>query len=758
LDDPYKEQPTHWLPEGLSLHEYQLVGISWARHSWNHGTDIILADEMGLGKTIQTITFLYSLYKEGHCRGPFLISVPLSTLINWERELELWAPEFYVVSYVGDKDSRAVIREHELSFEENAVRKGDKASRIKASTVKFHVLLTSYELISIDSACLGSVHWEVLVVDEAHRLKNSSSKFFRFLSNYSINYKMLLTGTPLQNNLEELFYLLNFLTPSKFCDLDSFQSNFTDIAKEEQVRKLHDLLGPHMLRRMKADVLKNMPSKSEFIVRTNLAPMQKKFYKNILTHNFDALRAKSGASTSLLNIMVELKKVANHPYLLAAAAEEAPIAPNGLFEVKAMTKACGKLVLLSKMLRKLKEEGHRVLIFSQMTKLLDLLEDFLDGEGYKYERIDGSITGTLRQDAIDRFNAEGAEQFVFLLSTRAGGLGINLYTADTVVIYDSDWNPHNDIQALSRAHRIGQKNKVMIYRFVTRNTVEERVTQVAKKKMMLTHLVVQPGMNQQGKSNLSKKEIDDILKFGTEELFNDETNEEGESSNDIVYDDKAVAQLLDRSQEGIEEKESWANEYLSSFKVATYNTKDSGAPEEEVEILKEEAENTDPAYWEKLLRHHYEQHQEDVSKSMGKGKRVRRTVNYGDADRGGNDDGSWQDNLSDYNSDFSMPSDNDENDDDDYNKTDDPEGRGGRRRYRGDPRDKDRPLPPLLARVSGNLEVLGFNARQRKSFYNAIMRYGMPPQVLKTWPFLMHYDSKLLFVGRLQLPMAGARP
>lgn len=328
LDVKYTEQPRAWLPEGLNLHPYQLEGISWARHSWSNGTDIILADEMGLGKTIQTVTFLYSLYKEGHCRGPFLVSVPLSTLINWEREFELWAPEFYVVSYVGDKDSRAVIREHELSFEENAVRKGDKASRIKASTVKFHVLLTSYELVSIDSACLGSVQWEALVVDEAHRLKNSSSKFFRFLSGYSLNYKMLLTGTPLQNNLEELFYLLNFLTPSKFNDLEQFQGNFTDIAKEEQVRKLHELLGPHMLRRMKADVLKNMPSKSEFIVRTNLAPMQKKFYKACLTHNFESLRAKSGASCSLLNIMVELKKVANHPYLLAAASEEAPIGTN----------------------------------------------------------------------------------------------------------------------------------------------------------------------------------------------------------------------------------------------------------------------------------------------------------------------------------------------------------------------------------------------------------------------------------------------
>merc|ERR1711997_163365 len=275
-------------------------------------------------------------------------------------------------------------------------------------------------------------------------------------------------------------------------------------------------------------------------------------------------------------------------------------------------------------------------------------------------------------------------------------------------------------------------NKVMIYRFVTRNTVEERVTQVAKKKMMLTHLVVQPGMSGSSKANLSKKEIDDILKFGTEELFADEKEGEG-NDDDIVYATKAVEALLDRSQEGIEEKESWANEYLSSFKVATYQTKDAGGPDEDVEVITQEAETTDPAYWEKLLRHHYEQHQETVQSVMGKGKRVRRTVNYGDGERAGgnNDDGSWQDgNMSDqYNSDFSMPSD-DNQDDDDYDRNDDNLDDRNKRRGRGgrDAKEKDRPLPPLLARVGGNIEVLGFNARQRKSFFNAIMRYGMPPQ------------------------------
>lgn len=728
LKKKYDQQPSFLNETGMQLHPYQLEGINWLRYSWGQGIDTILADEMGLGKTIQTVTFLYSLYKEGHCKGPFLVSVPLSTIINWEREFELWAPDFYCITYVGDKDSRAVIRENELSFEEGANR-GGRPSKIKASSIKFNVLLTSYELISIDSACLGSIEWAVLVVDEAHRLKSNQSKFFRLLAGYNINYKLLLTGTPLQNNLEELFHLLNFLSKDKFNDLSAFQNEFADVSKEEQVKRLHEMLGPHMLRRLKADVLKNMPSKSEFIVRVELSPMQKKYYKYILTRNFEALNPKSGGQqVSLLNVMMDLKKCCNHPYLFPAAAEEAPLSIHGNYETQALIKASGKLVLLSRMLKQLKEQGHRVLIFSQMTKMLDILEDYLEGEGYKYERIDGGITGSIRQEAIDRFNAPGAPQFVFLLSTRAGGLGINLATADTVIIYDSDWNPHNDIQAFSRAHRIGQANKVMIYRFVTRNSVEERVTQVAKRKMMLTHLVVRPGMGGKG-ANFTKQELDDILRFGTEELFKEDEGKEEEA---IHYDDKAVSELLDRSNLGIEQKESWANEYLSSFKVASYATKEGDGEEEvDTEIIKQEAENTDPAYWIKLLRHHYEQQQEDLSRTLGKGKRVRKQVNYNDGgvvQTESREDTTWQENASDYNSDFSQGSDDDKEDDDFDEKNDngDLSRRSKRRLERRE--ERDRPLPPLLARVGGNMEVLGFNARQRKSFLNAIMRYGMPPQ------------------------------
>lgn len=490
----YEAQPDYFDQTGMQLHQYQIDGINWLRYSWANGTDTILADEMGLGKTVQTATFLYSLFKEGHCPGPFLISVPLSTLINWEREFETWAPDFYCVTYIGDKDSRAVIRENEFSFEDYGATSSKRPSKVKGGNIKLNVLITSYELVSIDSACLQSIDWKVLVIDEAHRLKSNQSKFFKTLANYNIDHKLLLTGTPLQNNLEELYHLLNFLCREKFNDLTAFQNEFADISKEDQVVKLHDMLGPHMLRRLKTDVLKNMPSKTELIVRVELSQMQKKYYKFILTKNYDALNSKSGGnSCSLINVMMDLKKCCNHPYLFPAAAEEAPLSSGGTYEFTAMTKASGKLELLDKMLKILKRQNHRVLVFSQMTKMLDILEDFLDGAGYKYERIDGGITGNVRQEAIDRFNAPGAQQFVFLLSTRAGGLGINLATADTVIIFDSDWNPHNDIQAFSRAHRIGQANKVMIYRFVTRNSVEERVTQVAKKKMMLTHLVVRPG-------------------------------------------------------------------------------------------------------------------------------------------------------------------------------------------------------------------------------------------------------------------------
>uniref|UniRef100_A0A8R1E8I9 Helicase C-terminal domain-containing protein n=2 Tax=Caenorhabditis japonica TaxID=281687 RepID=A0A8R1E8I9_CAEJA len=524
--------------------------------------------------------------------------------------------------------------------------------------------------------------------------------------------------------------------------LEAFTAEFSEISKEDQIEKLHNMLGPHMLRRLKADVLTGMPSKSELIVRVELSALQKKYYKNILTRNFDALNVKNGGTQmSLINILMELKKCCNHPYLFARANIEAPKLKNGMYEGSALIKNAGKFVLLQKMMRKLKDGGHRVLIFSQMTMMLDILEDFCDTEGYKYERIDGSITGQMRQDAIDRFNAPGAQQFVFLLSTRAGGLGINLATADTVIIYDSDWNPHNDIQAFSRAHRLGQKNKVLIFRFVTKNSVEERITTVAKKKMLLNHLVVRAGLGGKEGKSMSKTELDDVLRWGTEELFKEEEptaeGEEGKKAGEqeIVWDDAAVDFLLDREKkdetaatggaEDGEGKADWQNEYLSSFKVASYQTKEAEGQEEEeeeeTEVIKEgDGKEPDPDYWEKLLKHHYEQDQEIESQKLGKGKRVRKQINYASENMG-----------TDWNK-----QNNQENDDDDnesYHGSENGEGLNSdddeydekKKRRRDESSEK---MPPLMAKVNGQIEILGFNTRQRKAFYGAIMRWGMPPQ------------------------------
>ncbi|CAI8044826.1 Chromodomain-helicase-DNA-binding protein 5, partial [Geodia barretti] len=377
------------------------------------------------------------------------------------------------------------------------------------------------------------------------------------------------------------------------------------------------------------------------------------------------------------------------------------------------------------MLKELKKQGHRVLIFSQMTRMLDILEDFLEYLGYHFERIDGNVTGPERQQSIDRFNAPGATQFVFLLSTRAGGLGINLATADTVIIYDSDWNPHNDIQAFSRAHRIGQANKVMIYRFVTRSSVEERITEVAKRKMMLTHLVVRPGMGSAATQALSKRELDDILRFGTEDLFKEEPAGDQESTS-IHYDDGAIRALLDRSgditdgESEIGQQNILANDYLSSFKVASYVMKEKGeeAETETTEIIKEEAQ-ADPDFWERLLRHHYEQQREVEAATLGKGKRVRKQVNYLDASAA---------DLRALDSDQSSYKQSEEEESELESDVEDVEFSLGKKKQL-----KPMPLvaqteglPPLLSKINGTIHVLGFTPRMRKAFLNSVMRFGIP--------------------------------
>jgi len=523
----------HWLAKCGDLHPYQLEGLNWLFHKWASKENVVLADEMGLGKTVQAVALLVSLYEEQACPRPHLVVVPLSTLPNWERELATWAPAFNVVTLNGSAEARKIILGHELFTPAPLGRRFlDKGSL--QERVKFNVLLTSYEILLAEASTLKSVEWEALIVDEGHRLKKKESKLFQELQAFKANFRLLLSGTPLQNNLAELFTLMHFLDPIKFASVEGFKAQLEDLGEEQKVSRLHALLAPHLLRRLKKDVLRKLPPKQEQIVRVELSPMQREFYKSLLARHYPLLAGSSNGelsqlqrragnpATALKNLCMELRKCCNHPYLFEGAD------PGYLDAAKALEhllSSSGKLALLDRMMARLLARGHRILIYSQFTRTLDILEDWLAARKWGYTRIDGSIPGAQRQRRIDLFNREPDKCSVFLLSTRAGGVGINLATADTVIIFDSDWNPHSDLQAQARAHRLGQQRPVVIYRLVTRATIEERILQISRRKMLLEHLVVHKlgaKGNAASASKLKQSELDDILRYGAKELFSED--------------------------------------------------------------------------------------------------------------------------------------------------------------------------------------------------------------------------------------------
>lgn len=556
---PLKTQPSYiGGPQKLELRDYQLEGLNWLANSWCKDNGVILADEMGLGKTIQTISFLTYLFNQHALYGPFLLVVPLSTLASWQKEFAQWSPDMNVVVYLGDVSSRNMIREHEWCHPGN-------------KRLKFNAILTTYEILLKDKGFLGGVSWAVLGVDEAHRLKNDDSLLYKSLFEFDTNHRLLITGTPLQNSLKELWALLHFIMPQKFDSWEDFEAEHKESA-DKGYTKLHKQLEPFLLRRVKKDVEKSLPAKVERILRVEMTSVQKQYYKWILTKNYKALsKGLKGSQSGFINIMMELKKCCNHAMLIRP-----PDNPNNLDPLQQIIRGSGKLLLLDKLLCRLRETGHRVLVFSQMVRMLDIIADYLQLRRFPFQRLDGSIKGELRRQALDHFNADASQDFCFLLSTRAGGLGINLATADTVVIFDSDWNPQNDLQAQARAHRIGQKNQVNIYRLVTKNSVEEDIIERAKRKMVLDHLVIQrmdtTGRTVLSKSNapssnttpFNKEELAAILKFGAEELFKE--TEEGDEEPQVDIDE-----ILQRAETREEQPSTVGDELLGSFKVASFN-------------------------------------------------------------------------------------------------------------------------------------------------------------------------------------------
>lgn len=530
------------------MREYQIQGLNWLITLFQNGINGILADEMGLGKTLQTISFLGYLKHYQNIEGPHLVIVPKSTLHNWVSEFKRWVPSLDVFMYHGSKDGRQLLNEEKLL------------------PMDFEVCVTSYEMCLLEKNQFKKIPWQYIAIDEAHRIKNENSALSQIVREFNCRNRLLITGTPLQNNIHELWALLNFLLPDIFSSSEDFDNWFGTQGgsdnEDNVVKQLHKVLSPFLLRRIKADVEHSLLPKIRKDVYIGMTNMQRKWYKNLLEKDIDAVNDINSGSgktktTRLQNIVMQLRKCCNHPYLFDGAEPGPPFTTD-----EHLVNNAGKMIILDKLLKFLKERGSRVLLFSQMSRMLDIFEDYCVFRGFEYCRIDGNTPHDIRVQHIDEYNKPDSEKYIFLLTTRAGGLGINLATADVVIMYDSDWNPQVDLQAEDRAHRIGQKKQVYVYRFITENAVEEKVIDRASQKLRLDQLVIQQGRQAQQSKSANKEDLVSMIQHGAKDIF--------ESLDSTVSADEDILAILDRSEEKqSEQNKRYANMGLDELQNFT---------------------------------------------------------------------------------------------------------------------------------------------------------------------------------------------
>ncbi|NXG76585.1 SMRCD regulator, partial [Baryphthengus martii] len=512
------EQPSI-LNQSMELKPYQKIGLNWLSLMHEHQLNGILADEMGLGKTIQAIAFLAYLYQEGD-KGPHLIVVPASTLDNWIREVNLWCPQLNVLTYYGSQEDRRSIRM-------NIVNK----------VTDFHVIITTYScaISNIEDRTLfRKLRLNYAIFDEGHMLKNMSSIRYRRLMTIGAKHRLLLTGTPVQNNLLELMSLLNFVMPHMFNSrrreiqrLFSSKTKSTEeqsMYEKERIAHAKQIIKPFILKRVKEEVLKQLPPKKDFIELCPMSEKQEQLYCDLLNKLKKTIDGNA-KNSDMGNVMMQLRKMANHPLLhrecftteklrtmsklMLKEPTHHDANPDLIFEdMTVMTDfelhlLCkeyyhisdfkldmdqildsGKFNALERILADLKEKGDRVVLFSQFTMILDILEVFLKHHHHRYIRLDGKTQISDRIHLIDEFNTD-MDIFIFLLSTKAGGLGINLTSANVVILHDIDCNPYNDKQAEDRCHRVGQTREVKVIKLISKGTIEESMLKINQQKLKL---------------------------------------------------------------------------------------------------------------------------------------------------------------------------------------------------------------------------------------------------------------------------------
>ncbi|KRY54087.1 Lymphoid-specific helicase [Trichinella britovi] len=516
-----------------TLHGYQEEGIQDLNQ-----VNSILADEMGLGKTVQCIAFLCHMISVG-VKGPFL-----------------------------DKFT--------------------SACSVRNFTV-FPVVVTTYETLIRDKRIFMKTFWRYMIIDEGHRIKDSNSVLSLILRKISSDGRLLLSGTPLQNNVAELWSLLNFIMPELFGELSWFEEYFNfegltsanvdtvEASKKEILEKLHNLLAPFILRRLKVDVINNLPMKKEHTVFAPLCERQAKMYQLAIDVFVDRANKKKSLNkpeTSEINkkkrktrkrmkiaddndemdkqllmsyiskkhhAMMCLRKVTNHPYLLSDKVIDDEISEANKQEV---ISSSGKMIVLDQLLEGLFKEGdHKVLIFTQFVEMIHILSFYCEYRNYKFCSLYGRMSFEQRQDEVDRFTK--GEASVFLISTRAGNLGLNLMAADTVILFDSDWNPQCDLQASDRCHRIGQTKPVLIYRLVAKGTIDEIMVDRAQSKRKLEKLVIASGKFKFNKSVSEKLTEAELLEILSDNQLGSVWYSKGA---EVLISDEDLKNLLDRSE------------------------------------------------------------------------------------------------------------------------------------------------------------------------------------------------------------------